>query len=208
MVEAFLQALVSLFAMVDPIAGAALFVTLTVNNTPGERRRMARRAALTTFLVLAFFLGFGAWLFALFAVTMSAFRIAGGLVIGFMTLDLLKVTHTGIRATVQEETEAIAKEDISITPLAVPMLAGPGAISTVMILASRHDGLIVLAAILLVALATWLFLHQAARIIGWLGQTGINVIQRLMGLVVLAVAVQFVQDGVLELVPAIRQAWG
>jgi multiple antibiotic resistance protein len=207
----FLQALVSVFAVVDPLAAAVLFGVMTAGDSDLARRRMACRAALMTAGLLSWFLLFGGLLFALFSITTSAFRIAGGLVIGIMALDMLKATHTGVRTTAEEQTDGIAKEDVSITPIAVPLLAGPGAISTVMILASR-DGLagyaMVLSAIVLVSLASWLLLREAGRVVDLLGHTGINVIGRLMGLIVLAVAVQFVVDGVLELLPAVRETLG
>jgi multiple antibiotic resistance protein len=205
MLEAFFQAWVSVFAVVDPIAGAALFAAMTADNTREEKERMAARAALATAIVLTAFLFFGAGLFALFSVTMTAFRIAGGLVIAILALDLLKATHTGVRSTAEEETEGIAKEDVSITPIAVPMLAGPGAISMVMILSARYSGLegylLLMGVIVLVSLSVWLLLRQAARVVGLLGRTGINVIGRLLGILVLAVAMQFMVDALLELAP-------
>jgi MarC family membrane protein len=207
----FAQALVSVFAVVDPVAATALFAAMTLHNGEAERRAMALRAATTTGLVLSVFLFFGSALFALFSITMTAFRIAGGFVVGIMALDLLKATHTGVRTTAEEQNEGIAKQDVSITPIAVPMLAGPGAISTVMILASRTDGLAayltLFGVIVLVSLGAWALLSQAARVTAFLGHTGIAVIGRLMGLIVLAIAVQFIVDGLRELVPTFGAAW-
>jgi multiple antibiotic resistance protein len=209
-IEAFFQSWASVFAVVDPIAGAALFAAMTADNTHAEVKRMAARAALATGAVLTAFLFFGAGLFTLFSVTMTAFRIAGGLVIAILALDLLKATHTGVRSTAEEETEGIVKEDVSITPIAVPMLAGPGAISMVMILSARYSGVegyvLLFTVIVLVSLSVWVLLRQAARVVSLLGRTGINVIGRLLGIVVLAIAVQFIVDGLLELAPRFREA--
>jgi multiple antibiotic resistance protein len=206
----FAQALVSVFAVVDPVAATALFAAMTLHNSEAERRAMALRASATTGLVLSVFLFFGSALFSLFSITMTAFRIAGGFVVGIMALDLLKATHTGVRSTAEEQTEGLAKEDVSVTPIGVPMLAGPGAISTVMILASRADGpsahLTLFGVIALVSLGAWALLRQASRVTALLGQTGINVIGRLMGLIVLAIAVQFIVDGLLDLAPTFREA--
>jgi MarC family membrane protein len=206
----FFQAWVSVFAVVDPIAATALFAAMTADNTQGERRRMALQAAIVTGMVLSAFLFFGASLFALFSITMTAFRIAGGLVIGILALDLLKATHTGVRSTAEEETEGIAKQDVSITPIAVPMLAGPGAISTVMILSARcgtSTGYLLLSSVIvLVCLSVWLFLRHADHVVRLLGKTGINVIGRLLGLLVLAIAVQFVVDGLMDLAPLFKAA--
>jgi multiple antibiotic resistance protein len=203
--ETFFQMLASVFAVVDPIAATALFAALTVHNTLEDRRRMAARAALATGAVLTVFLFFGAALFALFSITMTAFRIAGGVVIGILALDLLRATHTGMRTTAEEETEGIGKDDVSITPIAVPMLAGPGAISTVMILSVRNptvEGYAMLfAVIVLVAASVWLLLREATRVVRLLGRTGINVIGRLLGILVLAIAVQFIVDGIMDLLP-------
>jgi multiple antibiotic resistance protein len=209
-VSFFAQALVSVFAVVDPVAAAALFAAITSHNSEVDRHVMAARAAATTGIVLSVFLFFGGALFVLLSITMTAFRLAGGLVIGIMALDLLKATHTGVRSTAEEESEGLAKEDVSVTPIAVPMLAGPGAISTVMILAARTDGpatyLTLLVVIVLVSLCAWILLRQAARVTAVLGQTGINVLGRLMGLIVLAIAVQFMVDALLQLMPAFYEA--
>ncbi|OIO61139.1 MAG: hypothetical protein COX57_01305 [Alphaproteobacteria bacterium CG_4_10_14_0_2_um_filter_63_37] len=208
MTATFLQSLIALFAVIDPLSGAALFAAMTPDNTANERTAMARRAALTVFGVLTVFLLFGAAILAFFSITIPAFQIAGGLVVGIMALDLLKATQTGVKSTPEERREGVVKTDVSITPLAVPMLAGPGAVSTVMLLTSRHPGtegtLMLLAAVGLVALIVWVCLRSAARLVKLLGQTGINVVSRLIGLIVLAVAVQFVIDGVAAVLPMFR----
>jgi len=210
LLDAFFQSFVSVFAVVDPIAAAALFAAMTADDTVQDRQRMARRAALATGAVLTTFLFFGTALFALFSITMTAFRIAGGLVIGILALDLLKATRTGVRTTAEEESEGLQKPDVSITPIAVPMLAGPGAISTIMILSARlasgYARPLLLGVIALVSLSVWLALSQAGRVVSLLGKTGINVISRLLGMLVLAIAVQFLVDGAIELVPLFRAA--
>lgn len=200
----FLQSFVTLFSVVDPPAGAAVFMALAANASPAERKRVALRAALTTVIVLLLFLFLGNAIFAFFSITMSAFRVAGGIVIGIMALDLLKATQTGMRSTPGERMEGQMKADLSITPLAIPMLAGPGAISTVMILSARGDGglpatLELIAVIALVALFVWIFLRESEWVVQRLGETGLNVLSRLMGLVVLAIAVQFIAEGLAEL---------
>lgn len=204
MLGAFLQSLITLFSVVDPLAAAVFFAALTVETGEAERARMARRAAVTVGGVLVAFLVAGQALFAVFSITLNAFRIAGGIVVGIMALDLLQATTTGVRATERERSEGLRKEDVSITPVAVPMLAGPGAISTVMLLAAEETGvghqLQLGGVILLVTVAVWFCLDQAGRLVALMGETGIAVVSRLLGLIVLAIAVQFIADGAAEAV--------
>jgi multiple antibiotic resistance protein len=129
------------------------------------------------------------------------------LVIAILALDLQG--RLPAFAARRRKTEGIVKEDVSITPIAVPMLAGPGAISMVMILSARYsgaEGTLLFAVIVLVSLSVWVLLRQATRVVGFLGRTGINVIGRLLGILVLAIAVQFIVDGLLELAPLFGEA--
>ncbi len=196
----FLQSLITVFAVVDPLGGAMLFLAMTAGNTPAERRAMAKRAAWVSLGVLLVFLAGGRAVLSLFSISLPAFQVAGGIVIGIMALDLLKATDTGVRATQREEDEGLHKADVSVTPIAVPMLAGPGAISAVVVLSSvggaEHAKLILAIDIALVAVTIYAMLAAADRILDALGQTGVNVITRLIGLIVLAVAVQFVLTGI------------
>jgi len=195
----FWQSLISLVAVVDPLAAAVIFAATTDSNTYHERRHMAWRAAAFASGVLLFFLVAGQLLLSWFSVSLDAFRIAGGIILGVMAMDLLKATDTGVRTTPAEVDESISKPDVSLTPIAVPLLAGPGAISTVMVLSATQPaptGMLTVAAVIaLVGLASWVVLHFSAAIVRRLGATGLNVISRLVGLLLLAVAVQFVLDG-------------
>jgi len=198
--EFFWQCLISLFAVVDPLAAAATFATLTATDSLRETRAMARRAALAASGVLFLFLIAGEGILLWFSISFDAFRIAGGIILAVMALDLLKATNTGVRATSDERDEGLRKVDVSVTPIAFPLLAGPGAISTVMVFASSQPGiggmLTIGAVILLVGLAIWLLLSFASTLVVRLGATGMNVSSRLLGMLLLAIAVQFVLDGV------------
>lgn len=198
--EFFWQSLISLIAVVDPLAAAAIFAATTDSNSYQERRRMAWRAATFASAVLLLFLFAGQLLLAWFSVSLDAFRIAGGIILGVMAMDLLKATDTGVRTTPAELDESISKPDVSLTPIAVPLLAGPGAISTVMVLSASQPastGMITVATVIgLVGVVSWSVLHFSASIVRQLGATGLNVISRLIGLLLLAVAVQFVLDGI------------
>lgn len=202
-----LQSFATLFSVVDPIATVPLFLSMTKGDTPEQRHRYVRNAVLTATAILIFFLFFGQAVFRLFDVTLFALRIAGGIILLIIALDLLKATHTGVRIEKAEEREGMEKTDISITPLGIPMLAGPGAISSVMVMASAAPGvegtLTILAVILAVGLVTWLILRSSDIILRLLGVTGINVASRLMGLLLLAMAVQYLIDGARDVYPVI-----
>jgi MarC family membrane protein len=199
----FVQALIGLFAVVDPFSAAALFAAMTTANSLEERRAMALRAGVVTFSVLVAFLFLGQAILHFFSISLAAFQIAGGLVLGLMSMDSLKAFHTGVRTTSSEKSEGIAKPDVSVTPVAVPLLAGPGAISLVVLYAAQEPGPArlgtLVAVIALVSLLAWLILRSAARMVTLVGQTGVNVLSRLIGLLVLAIAVQFVVEGVAQL---------
>jgi multiple antibiotic resistance protein len=201
----FVQALIGLFAVVDPFSAAALFALMTAANSAEERHAMALRAAVVTFTVLVAFLLLGQAILHFFSISLAAFQIAGGLVLGLMSMDSLKAFHTGVRTTSSEKSEGIAKPDVSVTPVGVPLLAGPGAISLVVLYAARYPGPLGQGALVVVvgvvSVLAWLILRGGARMVALVGQTGINVLSRLIGLLVLAIAVQFVVEGV-------AQIWG
>ena len=196
----FVQVVIGLVAVVDPFGGAALFAARTTTNSAEGRRHMARRAAAVTFVVLVAFLLAGQVILHFFSISLAAFQIAGGLVLGLMSMDSLKAFHLGVRTTPGEKDEGIAKPDVSVTPVAVPLLAGPGAISLVVLYAAQHpaplDRVTLVAAVAVVSGLAWLLLRGAARMVRFVGQTGVNVISRLIGLLVLAIAVQYVVEGV------------
>lgn len=199
----FVQTLIGLFAVVDPFGASVLFVMMTNSNSDEERRGMALRAAIVTFLVLTAFLFLGQSILRFFSVSLPAFQIAGGLVLGLMSMDSLKAFHTGVRTTNNEKNEGITKPDVSVTPVAVPLLAGPGAISLLVLYAVQHpstvDRGILLLVVATVSVLSWLILRGSTRMFNLVGQTGINVVSRLIGLLVLAIAVQFVVEGLAQI---------
>ena len=160
----------------------------------------AQARAMST-VVLVTFAAMGRAIFELFGITMPAFRIAGGLILWLVAMDMLHGTRSTQEGTA-EITEATVKEDVAITPLAMPMLAGPGAISTVMVLSGQArttpQTIVVYGSILLALLIAWATLRAAERLVIRMGQTGIRVMTRLMGLLLAAIAVQFVITGVRE----------
>jgi multiple antibiotic resistance protein len=207
----------SLFAVIDPLGCIPFYSGLTANMTARQKRRTLLRALLVAFSVLAVFAWAGGALLALFGITIEAFRIAGGVIFFGIGLDMLQSQprrwRTGIRrayAADQEQTAAAHEEDDpSITPLAIPLLAGPGSITTVMVLRPQLPGLagalLVTAAVLAILVLTGMILAGADSVLRRLGSTGLRIIEKLMGLLLTVIAVQLVIDG---LVPVIRNMNG
>jgi multiple antibiotic resistance protein len=190
----------SILFIVDPFAVIPTFLAMTVRDTPAQRKVLARRGAWTCAITLIAFAAGGSLIFKIFGITIGAFKIAGGVLIGLNALYMVQARRSQQRETPVETAEGIQKDDIGIMPLGVPMLAGPGAISTVMVLAlgakSTAAEITVYGSIVLTALITYWVLSAASMVERRLGQTGMRILTRLMGLVLAAIAVQFIVDGI------------
>jgi len=190
----------SVFFIVDPFAVIPTFLAMTYRDAPPQRRVLARRGAWTCAITLVAFALAGSLIFKIFGITIGAFKIAGGVLIGLNALDMVQARQSTQRETPVEKAEGIQKDDIGIMPLGVPMLAGPGAISTVMVLALGAKTPATIAAvyvsIALTAVLTYAVLSAASLVERRLGQTGMRILTRLMGLVLCAIAVQFILDGI------------
>ncbi len=190
----------SVLFIVDPFAAVPTFLAMTERDSPAQRRILARRGAWTCAITLTLFALGGSLIFKIFGITIGAFKIAGGVLIGLNALDMVQARRSQQRETPVETAEGIQKEDIGIIPLGVPMLAGPGAISTVMVLALGAKGLVpilaVYASIALTALISFYVLAGATLVERRLGQTGMRILTRLIGLVLCAIAAQFIIDGI------------
>ncbi len=195
-------AISAVFFVVDPIGVVPAFIAMTASDDSVKREEMARRACILATGLLMLFAVAGAAIFHLFGVTLPAFKIAGGIFLMLTAFDLSRAQKARTRTSPEEESESAAKEDIAIVPLATPLLAGPGAIATVMVLVSRTHHTwqiaVVLASIGATMIASYVMLRAADRIARVLGATGINVLNRLIGLLLGAVAVQFIVDGARE----------
>jgi multiple antibiotic resistance protein len=189
----------SLLAIINPLSAAPMYLALTQGYTPAHRRRTLRDAMLTALIILLLFMGLGGTIFQLFGITIDAFRIAGGIIFFGIGTDMLQAKRSRVKATEEEEREATTREEVGITPLGIPMITGPGAITTVMVLMTQATTLprvaVVLGAVLAVLAICWASLSAAPRLIGFFGQTGLNVMTRIMGLLVTVIAVQFIVDG-------------
>ena len=191
----------SVLFIVDPIAVVPTYLVITQGQDLAQRRVTARRACIAAALLLITFAAVGRGIFELFGITMPAFRIAGGLILWLVAMDMLHGNRSTQEGTA-EISEATGKDDVAVTPLAMPMLAGPGAISTVMVLSGQArttaQTAVVYGSILLALVIAWGTLRAAEWLVLRMGQTGIRVMTRLMGLMLAAIAVQFVITGVRE----------
>lgn len=199
-------ALPAVFFVVDPPGAVPLFIAMTARDDRAKVLSMAKRACIAGAALLVFFAFFGAVIFKLFGVTLAAFRVAGGILLMLTALDMLRAQTSKTRTSEQETAEGVEKEDIAIVPLAMPMLAGPGSIATVMVLMSDEAtyprGIAVAIAIALTFVAAYVILAMAQRVTRVLGQTGLAVTHRIFGLLLAALAIQFIADGAKALLAA------
>jgi multiple antibiotic resistance protein len=189
----------SLFVIVDPIATVPAFLAMTARDTIAQRLRMARVACLVAIGILTGFALVGQWLFSLLGITLPAVQVAGALVLLLVALDMLRAQRSPVQETAEETAAGSTMEDIAITPLAVPMLAGPAAISTVILLEGQaptwaHRG-VLLACVASVGLASYITLALGASGAKWMSPLAEKIITRLMGLLLAALAVQFLFNG-------------
>jgi len=196
LLEYTLLAISSLFVIVDPIAIVPTFLAMTPEETPSQRIRMARLACAVMIVVLLGFAILGGRILKFLGIDLPAFQIAGGIVLLLVALDMLRAQRSRVQET-REETEAgTAKDDIAVTPLAIPMLAGPGAISTAIVLHNRAESfmhqVLLCVAILAVGASSYLILHFSAHGARWLNPILLRITTRIMGLLLAAIAIQFV----------------
>jgi multiple antibiotic resistance protein len=198
-------ALSSIFFLVDPFAAIGSFLAITAGADAERRKRMARKAAITCFVVLTSFALAGQYIFEMFGIKLPAFEIAGGLILVLIGLDMLEAKRSPTQETHGDKEEGAAKEDAGIVPLGIPMLAGPGAISSVMVLVGQVPTLwnwemaAVLGSIAVTAFVSYWVLAAASRVQNVLGETGIRILVRIMGLLLVALAMQFFVNGLTDL---------
>jgi multiple antibiotic resistance protein len=196
-------ALSSIFFLVDPFAAIPSFIAITSGVDATRRRRMAMKASLTCFIVLTSFAVAGRLIFKMFGITLPAFEIAGGLILLLIGIDMLEAKRSPTQEASEEAQEGATKEDAGIVPLGIPMLAGPGAISSVMVLVgsapSKWQMVAIISAIAITAFASYGVLNGADRLRRVLGETGIRILVRIMGLLLMALAVQFFVNGLTDL---------
>jgi multiple antibiotic resistance protein len=200
--ETFMLSLTTFFATIGPADLILVFAALTEKSIPVERRAMALRGTLIATGILVFFAVFGQALLNLFGITLPALRIAGGVLLLLISIDMVFARHSGGTGTTpEEENEARTRPDISVFPLATPLIAGPGAISAVILLSTpaglfSFAWLAVIAALLLILLLCYLAMLVAIPIQRLLGLTGLAVVSRIVGVLLAALAMQFLIDGI------------
>ena len=204
-----IKPLITLLAIVNPIGVIPFFIHFTRNFTTAQRRKTVRTAAVTAFLVIAVSALFGLRILEFFGISLASFQVGGGLLLLMSAIQMLNAQPAESRAQDVDEgaSRADAGASIAVVPLTIPLLTGPAAISTVVIYAEKTRHVWELGVLvgygLIIGVATWLSLSTAGRVGRFMGQTGINVMTRLMGLILAAIAVEVMSDGLLKLFPAL-----
>jgi multiple antibiotic resistance protein len=204
----YLKIFVALVIIVNPVSALPLFVSMTAGNTDKEKKNIARVASLSVAVVLMVAALLGEQILSTFGITIASFKVGGAILILLMAISMMHAAPYREKQTPEEADEAAEKENIAVVPLAIPLLSGPGAISTTIVYATERSSLahvgIIMLCCLLVALTTWLALRLATPISHWLGTTGVNIAIRLMGLLLAAVAVEILASGLVVLLPGLK----
>ncbi|AAU48279.1 YchE family NAAT transporter [Burkholderia pseudomallei] len=202
-----LKSFISLLALINPLGAVPFFLSLTAQQTEAERRHTIRIAAVSVFCVIAVTTLLGQQIIDFFGISVGSLEVGGGIIMLLMAISMLNAQIGNTRSTPEERDEAESKNSIAVVPLAIPLLTGPGSISTVIVYAAnaRHWydrlGLVAIGAAL--ALICFFAMRLAEPIAHWIGRTGINIVTRLMGLMLSALAVEFIVDGLKALLPAL-----
>ncbi|MDT8383836.1 MAG: YchE family NAAT transporter [Gammaproteobacteria bacterium] len=203
----YIKIFIGLLAIVNPFGAIPLFISMTAEENARQRRTTTKMVALGVGIILLVALFFGEWLLHFFAITIDSFRVGGGILILLMAIAMLHAKTSQIRQTVEEADESIEKESVAIVPLAMPLLAGPGAISTVILAAHKSSGVVhylaVALGIVVLSLVVWVVLRVSPWITRRISATGINIFTRIMGLILAAIAIEFIANGLKGLFPAL-----
>ncbi|KWI73663.1 MarC family protein [Burkholderia ubonensis] len=203
-----LKSFISLLALINPVGAVPFFLSLTAQQTDDERRRTIRIASVSVFCVITVTTLLGQQIIDFFGISVGSLEVGGGIIMLLMAISMLNAQAGNTRSTPEERHEAEQKDNIAVVQLAIPLLTGPGSISTVIIYAanSRHwydrVGLVAIGAVL--ACLCFFAMRLAEPIANWIGRTGINIATRLMGLMLSALAVEFIVNGLRALLPALR----
>ncbi len=192
-----LLCLTSFFTLINPLSTMPIFMTMTAELSEHERNNTARKASVIALATIVLFALTGQLLFKFFGISVNSFRIVGGVIFFIMGMDMLQARLGQVKIKDSEVKSYV--NDISITPLAIPMICGPGAITNAIVLMEDANNIlkkiILFSAIFIIMLITWIILYSSSKIIRVLGQTGINVMMRLMGLIMMVIAVEFFFSG-------------
>ena len=204
----FLVAFPAIFTIVNPLGAVGPFLAMTARDGDDKRALTAKRACLLAAIVMCGCAAIGSFIFQFFGITLPALKIAGGTLLFLVAIDMLNARESRSRATLEEREEGSMKEDIAIFPLAIPLLCGPGAMVSVFILVERAktpvDQAFIYVSIAITMLVCYVFLRQASRLARFFGAIGMNVMSRLMGLILAAIAVQFILAGLTDAMPGLK----
>jgi len=199
----FLLSFSSLFTLINPIGITPIILSISENMNSMEYSRIIRKGIITAYLILFVFALMGDLIFKFYGITINAFMIAGGILFFRNSLDMIDSKISRISSTPMETKEAEDKEDISITPIGIPIIAGPGAITSVMLLSSQtsnfYEKCILHINIFIILLITLIILFLGKKIATSIGTTGIRIIQRVMGLILMVISIQFIINGIIPI---------
>lgn len=203
----YLKFFAALLAIVNPVGAIPIFINLTANQDTGLRNKNGFMASISMGVILAVVLFSGEAILNFFGISVGSFRVGGGILILLMAISMLHAKMSHVKQTEEEEIDSAERDSVAVVPLGTPLLAGPGAISTVILYAQRYTSpahyLVLLCIIVLLVFLTWLSFRLAPSISRLLGKTGINVVTRLMGLIMAAVGVEFIANGLKQLFPVL-----
>lgn len=196
----YFQIAMTIFSILDPLGVVPLFLIFTNNQSDEERRKIIKRTVSAVAIILIISALAGNYILSFFGIDINSFKVAGGILLLMIALNMLQAKGPLIKTTQSENLEAIEKEDISVVPLAIPLLAGPGAISTIIVFSSSMESLlekiILIGIILAVVTTVWPIMLLSKWIGETIGHTGINIAIRIMGLILTSIAVKFMLDGI------------
>ncbi|KVE36039.1 YchE family NAAT transporter [Burkholderia sp. TSV86] len=203
-----LKSFISLLALINPLGAVPFFLSLTAQQSDTERHHTIRIATISVFCVIAVTALLGQQIIDFFGISVGSLQAGGGIIMLLMAISMLNAQTSNTRSTPEERDEAESKNSIAVVPLAIPLLTGPGSISTVIVYAAGahhwYDrfGLVAIGAVL--ALLCFGAMQLAEPIANWIGRTGINIVTRLMGLMLAALAVEFIANGIKALLPGLK----
>lgn len=203
----YMKMLIGLIAIVNPVGALPIYISLTSGFDASEQRTVCNGATFSVFAILLISLFIGEGILKIFGITINSFQVAGGLLLLLMALSMMHAKTSGVKRTVEEAEESAGKDSIAVVPLATPLLAGPGAISTVILYAHKGAGVRHYLIVGLIILIMCLFLYAVFRFVPYISkyitQTGINVFTRIMGLILTAIAIEIIVSGIKGLFPAL-----
>ena len=203
----YLQFFLGLVAAVNPVGIMPVFVSLTGHMSPEDKNKTAATANIAVAVILITSLLAGQILLDMFSISLDSFRVAGGLLLLSIAFSMMSGKLGEDKQNKQEKSEYVSKEQIGVVPLAMPLMAGPGAISSTIVYGARYPGMVetvgIIISIIVFTLCSWLLYRSAPLIVRFLGQTGINVITRIMGLILGALGIEFMANGLKALFPGL-----